>query len=150
LSSPRYANPNTRRGYTGVLDRLLAGAWRQPPAGRGQRGGTGRPAGATLEAAGPGDLEPQPRTRGCVAVPVRRQPVASPVLPAGAERRREHLNATRAVPRPAIDPGADSSVLEEQHGRIDGVYSNSQIAMKTGPACCGQRAGREHPQWCLI
>ena len=25
LSSPRYASPNTRRGYTGVLDRLLAG-----------------------------------------------------------------------------------------------------------------------------
>jgi hypothetical protein len=25
LSSPRYTNPNTRRGYTGVLDRLLAG-----------------------------------------------------------------------------------------------------------------------------
>ena len=25
LSSPRYANPNTRRGYTGVLDRLLVG-----------------------------------------------------------------------------------------------------------------------------
>ena len=25
LSSPRYANPNTRRGYTGVLDRVLAG-----------------------------------------------------------------------------------------------------------------------------
>ena len=25
LSWPRYANPNTRRGYTGVLDRLLAG-----------------------------------------------------------------------------------------------------------------------------
>ena len=25
LSSPRYANPNPRRGYTGVLDRLLAG-----------------------------------------------------------------------------------------------------------------------------
>ena len=24
LSSPRYASPNTRRGYTGVLDRLLA------------------------------------------------------------------------------------------------------------------------------
>src|SRR6267142_1003582 len=24
LPSPRYANPNTRRGYTGVLDRLLA------------------------------------------------------------------------------------------------------------------------------
>ena len=25
MSSPRYANPNTRRGYTGMLDRLLAG-----------------------------------------------------------------------------------------------------------------------------
>jgi hypothetical protein len=25
LSSPRYTNPNTRRGYTGVLDRLLVG-----------------------------------------------------------------------------------------------------------------------------
>ena len=24
LSSPRYANPNTRRSYAGVLDRLLA------------------------------------------------------------------------------------------------------------------------------
>jgi integrase len=27
----------------------------------------------------------------------------APVLPASAERRREHLNATRAVPRPAIE-----------------------------------------------
>jgi integrase len=34
---------------------------------------------------------------------VRRRPAARPVLPASAERRREHLNATRAVPRPAID-----------------------------------------------
>ncbi len=25
LSSPRYANSNTRPGYTGVLDRVLAG-----------------------------------------------------------------------------------------------------------------------------
>jgi integrase len=51
----------------------------------------------------PGDLEPQPRGRGRLAVLVRRQPAARPVLPASAERRREHLNATRAVPRPAID-----------------------------------------------
>ena len=29
--------------------------------------------------------------------------LAAPVLPASAERRREHLNATRAVPRPAIE-----------------------------------------------
>ena len=26
LSSPRYANPNTRRGYTGVLDGCLPGS----------------------------------------------------------------------------------------------------------------------------
>ena len=30
-------------------------------------------------------------------------PLAAPVLPARAERRREHINATRAIPRPAID-----------------------------------------------
>jgi ABC-type Na+ transport system ATPase subunit NatA len=41
-------------------------------------------------------------------------------------------------------------VLEEQNGRIDDVYSNNQIAIKTGPACCGQGAGREHPQWCQV
>ena len=37
LSSPRYANPNTRRGRTGVLDRLLAQLGGQPPASRGCR-----------------------------------------------------------------------------------------------------------------
>ena len=31
MSSPRYANPNTRRGYTGVLDRLLAGLGARRP-----------------------------------------------------------------------------------------------------------------------
>jgi len=63
LSSPQYANPNTRRGYTGVLDRLLAGLGASRPL-RGQRGGTGRPARATPGAAAPGDLEPPPRRRG--------------------------------------------------------------------------------------
>ena len=51
----------------------------------------------------PGDLEPQPRRRDRLAVLVRRQRLPAPVLPASAERRREHLNATRAVARPAID-----------------------------------------------
>jgi integrase len=51
----------------------------------------------------PGDLE---RNRGAVAAwlswcAANRLP--APVLPASTERRREHLNATRAVPRPAID-----------------------------------------------
>ena len=34
FSSPRYANPNTRRGYTGVLDRLLAGLGASRPLAR--------------------------------------------------------------------------------------------------------------------
>jgi hypothetical protein len=110
LSSPRYANPNTCRGYTGVLDRLLAGL------------GASRP---LAEVSGE-ELAGQRRTA----------PRAPQRHPRGAS--------------PGDRPGADSSVLEEQHGRIDGVYSNSQIAIKTCPACCGQRVGREHPQWGLV
>jgi hypothetical protein len=114
LSSPRYASPNTRRGYTGVPGRLLAGLGASLPAGRGQRGGTGRPAGAILGAARPGSWN---RNRGAVAAwlswcAARRLP--APVLPASAERRREHLNATRAVPRPAIDRALT---------RVDGLIS---------------------------
>jgi hypothetical protein len=75
-SSPRYANPNTRRGYTGVLDRLLAGLGADRPLAEVSRGGTGRPAGAALGPASPGDLEPQPRRRGRLTVLVRRQPAA--------------------------------------------------------------------------
>jgi hypothetical protein len=50
LSSPRYANPNTRRGYTGVLDRLLAALGTSPPAGEPwplalQLGRAGEPSG---------------------------------------------------------------------------------------------------------
>ncbi len=50
-----------------------------------------------------GELEPQPRRRGRLAVLVRRQSAARPGTAGSAERCREHLNATRAVPRPAID-----------------------------------------------
>jgi len=149
LSSPRYANPNTRRGYTGVLGRLLAGLGASRPLAEV----SGEELAGLLEQLW-GQCAPATwnRNRGAVAAwlswcAASRLP--APVLPASAERRREHLNATRGVP-PGDRPGADSSVLEEQHGRIDGVYSNSQIAMKTGPACCGQRAGREHPQWGLV
>jgi len=84
-------------------------ARRQPPAGRGQRGGTGRPAGAALGTVRPGDLEPQPRRRGRLAVLVRRQPAARPG-PAG--QRRTAPRAPQRHPRgtPARDrPGADSS-----------------------------------------
>ena len=44
LSSPRYANPNTHRGYTGALDRLLAQLGVSYPLAEAIGGGTGRPA----------------------------------------------------------------------------------------------------------
>ena len=49
----------------------------------------------------PGTATAAPWPPGCPGAPASRLP--APVLPASAERRREHLNATRAVPRPAID-----------------------------------------------
>jgi integrase len=102
LSSPRYASPNTRRGYTGVLDRLLAGLGAGRPPAEVSRGGTG-----LLEQLW-GQRAPATwnRNRGAVAAWVSwcaASRLPAPVLPASAGRRREHLNATRAVPRPAID-----------------------------------------------
>ena len=103
LSSPRYASPNTRRGYTGVLDRLLAGLGASRPLAEV----SGEELAGLLEQLG-GQRAPATwnRNRGAVAAwlswcAASRLP--APVLPASAERRREHLNATRAVPRPAID-----------------------------------------------
>jgi hypothetical protein len=103
LSSPRYANPNTRRGYTGVLDRLLAGLGASRPLAEV----SGEELAGLLEQLW-GRCAPATwnRNRGAVAAwlswcAANRLP--APVLPASAERRREHLNATRAVPRPAID-----------------------------------------------
>ena len=102
LSSPRYASPNTRRGYTGVLDRLLAGLGASRPlaevsgeelAGLLEQlwgGGPRRPGTATAA----------PWPPGCPGAPPAGCP--PPVLPASAGRRREHHDATRAVPRPAI------------------------------------------------
>ena len=103
LSSPRYANPNTRRGYTGVLDRLLAALGASRPLAEV----SGEDLAGLLEQLW-GQCAPATwnRNRGAVAAwlswcAASRLP--APVLPASAERRREHLNATRAVPRPAID-----------------------------------------------
>ena len=103
LSSPRYANPNTRRGYTGVLDRLLAGLG----ASRSLAEISGEELAGLLEQLW-GRCAPATwnRNRGAVTAwlswcAANRLP--APVLPASAERRGEHLNATRAIPRPAID-----------------------------------------------
>ena len=54
------------------------------------------------------------RNRGAVAAwlswcAASRMP--APVLPASAERRREHLNATRAIPRPAIERALSRRVV---------------------------------------
>jgi integrase len=103
LSSPRYANPNTRGGYTGVLDRLLAGLGASSPLAEV----SGEELAGLLEQLW-GQCAPATwnRNRGAVAAwlswcTANRLP--APVLPASAERRREHINATRAIPRPAID-----------------------------------------------
>ena len=101
LSSPRYANPNTRRGYTGVLDRLLAALGASRPLAEVSGEELAGLLAQLWGPADPGDLEPQPRRRDRLAVLVRRPRLAAPVFQASAERRREHLNATRAVPRPA-------------------------------------------------
>ena len=103
LSSPRYANPNTRRGYTGVLDRLLAGLGASRPLAEV----SGEELAGLLEQLW-GQRAPATwnRNRGAVAARLSwyaASRLPAPVLPASAGRRREHLNATRAVPRPAID-----------------------------------------------
>src|SRR6266536_2816423 len=103
LSSPRYANPNTRRGYTGVLDRLLAGLGASRPLAEVSGEGL---AGLLEQLWGQRAPATWNRNRGAVTAwlswcAASRLP--APVLPASAERRREHLNATRAVSRPAID-----------------------------------------------
>jgi integrase len=101
LSSPRYANANTRRGYTGVLDRLLAGLGGSRPLAEV----SGEELAGLLEQFW-GQRAPATwnRNRGAVAAwlswcAASRLP--APVLPARTERRREHLDATRAGPRPA-------------------------------------------------
>jgi hypothetical protein len=110
LSSPRYANPNIRRGYTGVLNRLLAGLGASRPlaevSGEELAGLLeqlrGRRAPATWN-----------RNRGAVAAwlswcAASRLP--APVLPASPGRRREHPKrhprGTPARDRPgAVPPG---------------------------------------------
>jgi hypothetical protein len=94
LSSPRYANPNTRRGYTGVLDRLLAGLGASRPLAEV----SGEELAGLLEQLW-GRCAPATwnRNRGAVTAwlswcAASRLP--APVLPASAERRREHLNPT--------------------------------------------------------
>ena len=98
LSSPRYASSNTRRGYAGVLDRLLAGLGASRPLAEASGGEL---AGLLEQLWGQRAPATWNRNRGAVAAwlswcAASRLP--APVLPARAGRRREHLNATRAAP----------------------------------------------------
>ena len=49
------------------------------------------------------DLEPQPRSSVVLADLVRQNRWNAPVLPPVLERRREHANHTKALPRAAIE-----------------------------------------------
>src|SRR6266516_7111152 len=98
LSSPRYANPNPRRGYAGVLDRLLAGLGASRPLAEV----SGEELAGLLEQLW-GQRAPATwnRNRGAVSAwlswcATNRLP--APVLPTAAERRRENTNATRRCP----------------------------------------------------
>ena len=89
LSSPRYANPNTRRGYTGVLDRLLAALGASRPLAEV----SGEELAGLLEQLW-GRCAPATwnRNRGAVAAWLSwctANRLAAPVLPASAERRCE-------------------------------------------------------------
>jgi len=113
LSSPRYANPNTRRGYTGVLDRLLAGLGASRPLAEV----SGEELAGLLDQlwgpAGPGDLEPQPRRRDRLAGLVRRQPAARP-------RSR----------RPAPNDAASTSTPPARYGA--GRRTNRSVLLAAG------------------
>ena len=104
LSSPRVASPNTRRAYAGVIDRLAAelGPHRQLAAVPGDE------VAAALRRLW-GDRAPATWNRNRAAVVswltwcASRKRWPAPQLPADAERRKEHADTTRALPRARIE-----------------------------------------------
>lgn len=104
LSSPRLASPNTRRAYAGVLDRLVAelGPGRQLAAVPGDE-----VAAALRRLWGRRARAAWNRNRAAVVSwlnwCVSRKRWPAPQLPADAERRKEHADRTRALPRARIE-----------------------------------------------
>jgi integrase len=104
LSSPRAASPNTRRAYAGVLDRLVAelGPHRHFAAVPGEE------IAAALRRLW-GDRAPATWNRNRAAVVswlnwcASRKRWPTPQLPGDAERRTEHSDRTRALPRARIE-----------------------------------------------
>jgi len=104
LSSPRAASPNTRRAYAGVLDRLAAelGPHRQLAAVPGDE-----IAAALRRLWGKRAPSTWNRNRAAVASWLNwcadRKRWPAPQLPGDAERRKEHADHTRALPRASIE-----------------------------------------------
>jgi len=104
LSSPRAASPNTRRAYGGVIDRLAAelGPYRQLAAVPGDE------VAAALRRLW-GERAPARWNRNRAAVVswlnwcASRKRRPTPKLPPDAERRKEHADTTRALPRARIE-----------------------------------------------
>ena len=103
LSSTRCVNPNTRRGYAGVLDRLLA----ELGPDRRLASLAGDELADLLEQLW-GHRAPATWNRNRAAVAgwlswCARNRLPAPALPASCERRREPANTTRAVSRSTIE-----------------------------------------------
>ncbi|MDQ3701332.1 MAG: site-specific integrase, partial [Chloroflexota bacterium] len=104
LSSKRCENPNTRRAYAGVLDRLLTELGPARPLA-GVHGDEITAALTRLwDAAAPATWN---RNRAAVVswltwcTSTKRWP--GPALPGDAERRKEHTDATKALPKAALE-----------------------------------------------
>ena len=104
LSSPRVASPNTHRAYTLVIDRLAA----ELGQGRPLATVTGDEVAAALRRLW-GGRSPATWNRNRAAVTswltwcATRKRWPAPQLPADAERRKEHHDATRALSRAAVE-----------------------------------------------
>jgi integrase len=104
LSSPRAASANTRRAYAGVLDRLAA----ELGPGRPLAAVTGDEVAAALRRLW-GDRAPATWNRNRAAAVswltwcASRKRWPAPQLPGDAERRKEHSDATRALPRGRVE-----------------------------------------------
>jgi Phage integrase family len=104
LSSPRAASANTRRAYAGVLDRLAA----ELGPGRPLAAVPGDEVAAALRRLW-GDRAPATWNRNRAAAVswlnwcASRKRWPAPQLPGDAERRKEHSDATRALPRGRVE-----------------------------------------------
>jgi integrase len=104
LSSPRVASPNTRRAYTGVLDSLV------PELGPGRQLAAvpGDEIAAALRRLWGGRAPATWNRNRAVVVSwltwcAARKRWPAPQLPADAERRTEHADRTRALPRARVE-----------------------------------------------